>query len=281
MLLKRANQNSRELALRKYFAGLPTKQTDTIPLLMIAAGALLLLVGIMVFFSLRESGSGGCSVLMILPGLVIGLVGYSQRSSINSRYEHALKEVLPQPTDQQVDEWYEESLRKLIAHSRQFLRLTESEGQFSSPLLISAPTLASTHGIPSDDLKWRRGSDGRLRFAVQNIVAVYLTERHLAAYTCDFNFIRDVALNETTREYHYQDIVSVATYEWSESFAEPTEQKLTTTQHFRLSVASGECIEVRVDTKLLRKMTQQEDVPAMGAEQAVATIRAMLRDKKA
>ena len=125
------------------------------------------------------------------------------------------------------------------------------------------------------------GGDGGLRFAIHRFLVIYLTEHHLAAYSCDFNFLRDVPMNETTREYQYQDIVSVATYEWSQSFTLPTGQKLSTAQLFRLSVASGEFIEVRMENEQLRKMTQQEVVPAFGADQAVTTIRAMVRDRKA
>ncbi len=87
-------------------------------------------------------------------------------------------------------------------------------------------------------------------------------------------------MNETTREYQYQDIVSVATYEWSQSAFLPTGQKLSAAQIFRLSVASAEFIEVRLENEQLRKMTQQEVVP-LGVDQAVTTIRAMLRDRKA
>lgn len=281
-MLTRHNQNEREAALRRYFEAMPTKDSGEGAIMLIAGGILLTLMALGVFSSQRTSGGGGGSAaLLLIAGLVLGWIGYIRWSTIESRYQEAMQAILPQPLDREVDQWFEESTTKLITHSRLALRLTESEGQFAEPLVLSAPTLNKTNGIPPDDLKWKKGQDGRLRFAIYNIIVIYLTDRHLAAFTCDFNFIRDVPLNETSREYHYQDIISVATYEWSEAFDRPTGEKRTTAQIFRLSVASGECIEVRADCSVLRQMTEEEEVPAMGAEEKVATIRARLREKKA
>lgn len=281
-MLKRHNQNEREAALRRYFEKQPTKDSEEMAMAIIAGGVLFTLAAIIMFFSQRDSAGAGCfAALSLIAGLTLGCVGYIKVSSIESRYQNALRAILPQPLDEQVDRWFEESLQRLILHSRLALRLTESEGQFAEPLVLSAPTLSKTHGIPSEDLKWKKGKDNRLRFAIYNIIVIYLTERHLAAFTCDFNFLRDVSLNETSREYHYQDIVSVTTYEWSEAFDRPTCEKRITSQIFRLSVASGEFIEVREDCSVLRQMTKEEQVPAMGADEKVATIRAMLRVKKA
>jgi len=280
MLLKRENQNERELALRKYFE-VPTKEDTTASIVLLIIGTALVLVGLNGYYSQRGSDSdlGGGTVVLVLLGLVLGLVGSSKWASINLRYKKALAEVLPQPADHEVDAWLQQSLQGLVVRARGALNLSQSD-EVADPLMISAPSLSATYGIPSDDLKWRKGTDGRLRFALFNVMVVLFTERHLAAYTCNLNFIRNVRLNENTREYHYQDVVSVATFEWSEAFTQPTGEKLSTKQVFRLSVASGEYIEVELNTDILRKATKQEEVPVTGADKAVASIRAMIRNKK-
>ncbi|HEV7504403.1 MAG TPA: hypothetical protein VGS07_05805 [Thermoanaerobaculia bacterium] len=218
---------------------------------------------------------------ILLVGLGLAVAGVVQLSSIDQRYKQALAALQPQPPDTQIDAWFHESRDCLIMHAKNRLNLFGPESDLVNPLVIEVPTLdTSTYGISREDLSWHVGNDSVLRFSVHKFIIIYLTERHLAAYTCDYNFIRDISLNETTREYQYQDIVSVATYEWSSAFTLPTGQKLSTSQIFRLSVASGEYIEVRLDNDQLRKMTQLEEVPAIGADQAVTTIRALLRDRK-
>jgi hypothetical protein len=255
-----------------------TREQTTILIVMIAAGIVFFLAGL----SLLSSPDGqGMAWFCMVAGLGTGAVGGLRLGSIEARYRSALAATQPQPSDNQVDAWFQDSWQRLVLHVKNRLNLFGVESDFFKPLIIEVPTLSATYGVPTEDLKWRKGSDGTLRFAIHHLIVIYLTERHLAAYTCDFNFIRDVPLNETTREYHYQDIVSVATYEYSQAFTLPTGQKLSTSQTFRLSVASGECIEVKLENEQLRKMTQQEEISAIGADQAVTTIRAMLRDRKA
>jgi hypothetical protein len=113
------------------------------------------------------------------------------------------------------------------------------------------------------------------------MIIICLTDRHLGSYTCDYNFVRDVVLNEETAEFHYHDVVSVATREYSNPYDLPTGEKLTTKQEFSLSVASGESIRISVETALIRQITGVERPPELGAESAVAQIRSMLRGYKA
>jgi len=273
----RPKQSDREIAFRKYFE-IVTREQTTILILMIVAGIVFALVGL----SLLSSPDGTAMAwFCIVTGSGIAAVGGIRLSSIEIRYRSALAETQPQPSDSQVDEWFQDSRQRLVLHAKNRLNLFGADSDFFKPLIIEVPTLSATYGVPTEDLKWRKGSDDTLRFAIHQLIIIYLTERHLAAFTCDFNFIRDVSLNETTREYHYQDIVSVATYEYSQAFTLPTGEKLSTSQTFRLSVGSGEYIEVKLENEQLRKMTQQEEISAIGAEQAVTTIRAMLRDRKA
>ncbi|MBW8875076.1 MAG: hypothetical protein JF614_08940 [Acidobacteria bacterium] len=274
---KRPKQNDREIALRKYFE-VVTRERTTILIVMIAAGIVFALVGL----ALLSSPDGAAMAwFCIVTGSGIAAVGGLRLGSIEARYRSALAATQPQPSDSQVDAWFQDSRQHLILHAKNRLNLFGAESDFFKPLIIEVPTLSATYGVPTEDLKWRKGSDGTFRFAIHHLIVIYLTERHLAAFTCDFNFIRDVSLNETTREYHYLDIVSVATYEYSQAFTLPTGEKLSTSQTFRLSVGSGEYIEVKLENDQLRKMTQQEEVPTFEADQAVTTIRAMLRDRKA
>jgi len=183
------------------------------------------------------------------------------------------------PSDQKVDAWLEAGMERLKKESLSKLNLLEGQLK-TDPLLIRGPILWSTNGVPDSDLLWRTGKDDVTRFAIYRVSIIHLTDQLLAAYSCDYNFLRDVALNEETDEYHYQDVVGVSTREDTTSYTLPSGTKLAHAQWFRVSVTSGESIEVLVDADKLYKMTKSERLPETGTEKAVATIRTMLRSKK-
>jgi hypothetical protein len=150
----------------------------------------------------------------------------------------------------------------------------------AEPLVIKGPILWSTHGIADKDLVWKKGKDKIARFAVYRVAAIWFTERHLAAYACNYNFIRDVSLDEQAYEFRYRDIVSVATRETASNYTLPTGVKLTISQEFRISVP-GDSLRVTVGAFKLSEITGSDKMPETGAEKAVSVIRAMLREKDA
>jgi hypothetical protein len=188
------------------------------------------------------------------------------------------------PNDQRVDKWLDEGIDKLIKSSRTKLNLGQltasgKQGPAAEPLVVLGPILWETHGVAKEDLVWRKGKDKVVRYGVFRISILHLAEEHLAAYSCDYDFLRDAALNEETEEYHYVDVVGVTTRELS-SLTLPSGEKLTSVQQFTISVTSGQVIDVIVNAEKLSKETGSDKMPETGAEKAVSVIRAMLRDKK-
>jgi len=99
-------------------------------------------------------------------------------------------------------------------------------GVKKEPLRAIGPILWPVSGVPDKDLLWKKGRDDLIRFAVNEVVMIYTAEHLLAAYGCYFDSIKNVTLNEETYEFHYQDIVSVATSETSTSYTLPNKEKL-------------------------------------------------------
>jgi hypothetical protein len=184
-----------------------------------------------------------------------------------------------QPQDVEVQQWLDESMNRERTHALQALGI-EGEELISDLLTIISPILWRTNGIDDNDLVWRRGLDNVVRLGVYRLTLIALTEHHFGVFTCDYNFIKDIALNQKTSEYHYRDIVAVSTAEESSSLSTPSGEKITTVQEFRVSVASGEAIRITVDAPQIRQMAGLGSLPASGAEKAVRAIRAMLRTKK-
>ena len=182
------------------------------------------------------------------------------------------------PDDATVDAWQKEDMDKLIQQSYHKLGINK-EDEVSEPLLITAPVYWHVRGIDIKEVALHKGKDNFLRFSVYQLTIFHLHENILGSYICYYNFLRGSFLNETTKEYHYKDIVSVSTQETSSNYHLPDGQKLIHAQEFRLSVSSGESIKVIINPYEIGK-NENAELPPTGADRAVSVIRNMLRTKK-
>jgi hypothetical protein len=184
-----------------------------------------------------------------------------------------------QPNDRQMDQWFEEDLKEISKHALKKLDLSPELLAGKEPLKINGPILWSTDGVSDGDLLWKKGRDDFVRFSVYKIVMIYTAEHLLAAYSCDFNMLKNVMLNEDTYEFHYRDIVSVTTHETSTSYVLPNGEKLIVVQEFKVSVP-GESINVIIDSKKLFAITKGNVYRKDEVERTVQRLRNLLRDKK-
>jgi len=182
------------------------------------------------------------------------------------------------PSDEEIDTWLHEDINNLVNASYEKLGLAK-EQIIRDPLIIFSPIYWVTKGVPANEILYRKGKDKVLRFAVYQVTIFLLADHLLASYICDYNFIRKISLNERTYEYHYQDIVSVTTEETSGSYKLPDGARFVLAQKFRLSVSSGESIEVVINPQTIAD-TFSGTLQPTGAERAVQVIRTMLRSKK-
>lgn len=282
-------QNAREKMLRNYFDkpkefSKPLKKDYSLGKAWLGIAGIAVLLALPLF---AVEYSGRLHIWLLIAAIIFFIIGLAILPSDNKRYQDALKdyekkkleEISNRLTDQEADEWLGKSLNNLSQQSLKKLSLDQSE-TISDALVVRGPILWTTNGINDKDLVWKRGDDNKVRFGVYRLTIIQLTNRHLGAYGCDYNFIKDVALNERTDEYYYKDIVSVSTQEEASSYTLPTGIKLTTAQNFKLSVANGEAIRVTIGAAKIGEVVGTDDIPETGAEKAISVIRAMLREKK-
>jgi hypothetical protein len=236
-MLIREGQNTREAALRRYFAKPPEESSATGLIIMIIIGGLLLLLG-----TLRVTGGDDSNLMfaLLLTGAILAGIGWVQLSTNRSQYQAALKALEPTPSDREVQAWFDQSFERLVAHSCQALGLDQAERGFSDPLVIHTPVLSPQAGVDTRDLLWKKGDDQILRFGIYRINIIRSTERHLASYSCYYDFIRDISVHEHTDEFHFCDVLSFLTRETSDteganSRSLRTGQKRTWTQEFVVS----------------------------------------------
>jgi hypothetical protein len=272
----------RQQAVPKYFLTTPEKpeapDIGSSKTMLLAAGVLGL-IGIVIALA------GDTAICVGLPLIVVAVwlawQGYGKKSTAESvyaekmkAYEAAYAKAEPKPTDAQMDEWLAadrerirgEALRKLDLDPAQIAR---------DPIEVIGPANKAALGI---------GKDNTVRFSKYDIVTVFLTDYHLAAHKCTLDMALGATTDESTQEYHYKDVVSVATQTAaSDVFAvmmNGENRSIASYQKFQLAVASGDRIEVAVSFPQLDDIVKEGRFAPTGAEEAIRMIRSRLREMK-
>ena len=293
-----ASVEPRDMAVRKYFTSTPKKPQE--PILVEPNKTLfyrsLVLLGISALIALSSSSLSGWGYLaFILSAVLTVWQGFKvffdvriekmkkQREYRESlaKYNKAYQLAEPKPSDEQMDAWLQEDIKRLTDEALRELDL-EPEQLQQDPIIVVGPSNTASLAI---------GKDGVVRYSKYDVLIVFLTEYHLAAYTATINMVTGTTLRESTQEYHYTDIVSVATRtESSKKFVlvfQGENKKLPVYKEFSLSVASGDHIRVVTpfDSPEFLELFESEGevkikIPETGADRAVRLIRARLREKK-
>jgi hypothetical protein len=273
-----STSEKRETAVQKYFIKSPDepKYSDTTFFVVVTIGGILsALIGM---FNFRDAWGLFC---IGAPAVFFAGSAWLTKSSENktkrTNYDEAYAKAEPKPSDEQMDGWRNGDLVRIRKQSLSKLDLVPEQvmGDPNDPIMVVGP---------SEGARLAVGKDGILRFSGHDIVIVYLTDYHLAAYSCTVNMATGLETKESTQEYHYKDVVSVATQaDNSRLFkvvVDGQDKPLADYQKFALSVASGERIEVVIAFPQFGDIIKNARLAPTGAENAVKVIRAMLREKK-
>lgn len=258
----------RKEAVTKYFKPTPKKPDYGLNIVGIILGGILVIAGLPGF------DDGGWCYSSI--GFVMAVWGGIAFLSNQSKYKSAYNKSEPKPSDKQMDEWFEQDKRRLVIDAKNKLGLVDEKIlNPNDPLVIVGPQSSA---------KFRVGDDEIVRFSAYEIVVIFLSDYHLGAYSCDFDFATALTTSEQTQEYHYTDVVSVATLNSNSRFSVTTvdgkEHPVQSHQQFSISVASGESIKVTVAFPQLDAIFKEGKLLPTGADKAISTLRTMLREKK-
>ena len=199
------------------------------------------------------------------------------------------------PSDEQVNAWIEEDLKKLQPKALERTGTDESE-LVSEPVLVYGPRFWNIEGA---DVGIRKGKDGIVRFMPLGITVINFTQNQLIAYQCAWDLTTSTPLHESTDEYFYRDVVSVSTQSRSVSWDQAAlnmkelakgplkalvragKLQLNAAELFVLTTSGGTSIEVVLRDPQLIERAGGGTIPTTMAEKAVQTVRKMLREKKA
>ncbi|MSU62992.1 MAG: hypothetical protein EXS31_11465 [Pedosphaera sp.] len=243
------NEETKRKMIRDYF-----KKSPNWSIVLIVIGGIFLL-----------SGGQGIVVGLIL----IGVGGFAIYSSTTGK-----------PTDQQMDEWLEEDLKTLTAKALNKTG-TDATELVSESVQVTGPRFWNVGGAP---ILYKKGMDGTLRFTPMEVSVINFTQNQLLNYTCVLDRTTSNPLNESTDEYFYKDVVSVATKTDSKTYQMGKKLgavQMNAAEFFTLRNAGGGEMSILLrDVKLIEKMGGGE-IPTTRAEKAIQAVRKMLREKKA
>jgi len=250
MTISKSSEDQKRQRIRNYFKKPKLKW----PIILLTVGLLML----------TQSSIAGIGLLVLIVG--------------GAWLFFEIKPVMDAPGDQTVDAWLIDDIEHLKKRSMDRLNIEEAE-LIRDSVVIRGPILWSTHGVPTKELVWKKGKDERIRFSINSVTVVHLTENKLSSYQCDYNFIRDVPLNERDDEFHYRDVVAVSTRDDSTNYTLPNGILMKQAQLFKLAVSSGDSIQVIVNSSDLVEFTGGSMLDT-GLDNAVKALRKVLGEKK-
>jgi hypothetical protein len=271
IVLSSDRQSARKIAVDKFFRKSPKKQPAFLVILKILASIALIPAFVLKHVPVIKRLFRGKL------GAHIGFDGIKNRAAKTLNYYKEYKASEPKPTDSQMNAWMDEDKKKISQNALTRLNLHSVSAHvinLDKPLVVIGPM---------NGARYAKGSDGIIRFSLYQIIVIYVTNHHLCSYCCELDFETGIIAHESTYEYHYADVVSVSTSNANSefSFQKDGESKpISRYQQFSISVSSGESIKVAVSFPHLADIIGSGDIGPTGSEEAVATIRAMLREKK-
>ncbi len=188
-----AHLTPRQAAVRRYFTPTPAFPRVIGSSLVTVLGLILLL-------------AATASAFYAVAGLVVMFLGARKWVPRVYRYYQYKKLAEPKPTDAQMDLWLAEAFDP--ARSEGFKRLDIVRDQMIDP---GAPPLLVVGFPQAVSYRLARGRDGLVRCDKYDILVVYLTNWHLCTYQCILDMETGAFVSDETREFHYRDVLSVAT----------------------------------------------------------------------
>lgn len=192
------------------------------------------------------------------------------------------------PTDADMDRWFGQDVESLKDYGIKELNLP-SDTFTREPLVVVGPSLPTDYAV---------GLDGVPRFASYEAAVVCLAETTVGVFTCIINFLTGQLNLETTHEFAFADVTSIATFNdrtaahggsgsdgrivrmrgpIAMNYLTPADVNVR--QEFRISLSSGDTVAVNVGCHVNGANLTNEGVRAY-VRNVVKALRSTLREVK-
>jgi len=199
-------------------------------------------------------------------------------------------------TDTEFDKLRDESLRDLKRVAMSKLRLEESDLVRDFEFIVSP----KYWNIGGAEFMLKKGKDGIIRYTPINVSIIFFTEHKLCIYQCVFDMVTGNPLNVSTDRYFYTDIVSIKTQSINETIDInnlkesaykhlPNLKKhivngqvqINSAEYFVLVTTGGTAIKIQLPNKTVLDYGISGRLNSSRSDQAIASVEAMVDNKKA
>jgi hypothetical protein len=171
-----------------------------------------------------------------------------------------------------MDQWKDEDQEKIIAEALRRLDLDHGD-YIAKPYLIGGPASLK-------ETKLAKGKDGITRASHLNILVVFLTEYHVAAYQCNLSMEYGQVLTDRTQEFPYREITNLGTQIVKEKIYLIDEVLDSEIGMQEFSLATSGANVINVAYQFARNTDFQGELVKIGGEETIAAIRKKLQDYK-
>lgn len=129
------------------------------------------------------------------------------------------------------------------------------------------------------EIKFATGQDGIVRYSSFNILIVFLTDYHVAAYMCTNSMELGQTIEDVTEEFPYKEITNLETRTFKEtiSFVGDYAKSEEGFQEFTLATSGVNSIKVVYD---FSRYNVERKFKKIGGEETITAIRKKLQDYK-
>lgn len=243
----------------------------------ISAG--LILFGIFIIFSFNNT---------ILAGTFLILLGISLFWFWIKPYFRDLRSFKERPTEEQMNNWLVEDLNEVIKKTAiDKLRLNVSTLELKNFLIVPYPVYWKEPGLAEESILKRTSETGTTSYSAWNVQVVALTKNYISYYTCSYDWLNNLIINERTNEFFYDDISSVKNdmeiierkfvdKEYVDDDGNPTAADKLTAAVFRVTNMSTDSLDVITN---IAEMGHSQNL-IVNLEKAVQALRIILRKRR-
>ena len=216
-----------------------------------------------------------------LPAIVLGAV--------------AIRQWKKRASDKEFDKLLNESIMDLRTRAMDKLRLEEGDLVREHEIIMS-PTYWD---LPKVIVGFKRGKDDIVRYTPIRVAMLFFVQHKLCIYQCTYDLTTGNPLNVSTKKYFYDDIVSSETqsttltidegYIKKETFKRLPDLKnhiengrlqINQSEQFVLVTKGGNSVKIQLPDMTLLSYGLKGKLAVSRADQAIASVEAMLDDRK-
>ena len=146
----------------------------------------------------------GSNILAFFILLILVFIFYSYQSNV-TKYNNIQILYDSEPSDAEIDEWLRTDVERISNESYEKLNFEKNDLIDSPEIIIGLPSFWETFYLH----KVRVGNDKVSRYSHSTINCIFFTDKQILMFTCLLNFMTGNLERENSKEYFYNDVVSV------------------------------------------------------------------------